>query len=94
MRPLRAISSTAGCLERGAAWGVGLLFAGVGVRLLTLAPDHSPAWPTVGMAVACLLTALLAVRGWALGRSARLLALLWFGYLTGYLVAVALLLPR
>lgn len=94
MSPFRAISSTAGCLEKALAWLVAVLFAGAGVRLLVLAPTQTPAWAAVGLAVACLLTAALAVRAWAFGREGKRLGLLWFIYLAAYLVALALFFPR
>jgi len=94
MNPFRAVGATMGCLERVIGWGAGLLFAGVGLRLLFLAPGLDPVWAAVGMAVACLLTAALLVWGVALGRVVRRLGLLWFFYLVGYLVVLAIFLPR
>lgn len=94
MSPFRAISSTAGCVEKTLAWGVAVLFAGAGVRLVVLAPTQTPAWAAAGLAVACLLTATLAVWAWALGRDGKALGLLWFLYLAAYLVALALFFPR
>ena len=94
MNPFRAIATTAGCLEKAIGWGAGLLFAGVGLRLLAISPRQEPAWAVVGMAVACLLSAALLIRGVALARPIRRLGVLWFLYLAGYLVAMAIWFPR